>query len=167
MYTCVTGFAPNTPQSAPGNLCNSKTWMDVLPQLQDEQQAGKYLRDTSVYRNGFDCYEYNSSNCRGGEFLQERDTSSATWLQPINYEQAKRETKQSGVSAGLGDNPPTGCPRAGLNAPTVRMHARVTPGNQVLVDVGLLLNSSNSVVFVILDFFFQCSQMYEPVKGAM
>lgn len=78
VYTCVTGFAPNTPQSAPGNLCNSKTWMDVLPQLQDEQQAGKYLRDTSVYRNGFDCYEYNSSNCRGGEFLQERDTSSAT-----------------------------------------------------------------------------------------
>lgn len=68
----------NKLQSEPGNLCNSKTWMDVLPQLHREQEVGKYLRDTSVYRSSFDCAEYNSSNCRGGEFLQEHDTSSST-----------------------------------------------------------------------------------------
>lgn len=110
---CATRCVMNKLQSTPCNLCNSKPWMDVLPQLHEEQQAGKYLWDTSVYRSSFDCEEYNSSNCRGGEFLQEHDTSSSTWLQPINYAQARK--KQSAcVSAGLGDNPHAGCHWAGL-----------------------------------------------------
>lgn len=91
---------------------------DVLPQLHHEQQAGKYLQDAGVYGSSFDCCEYNSANCRGGEFLQERDTSSSTWLQPINYAYTgSLETKQADVSPGLPNNPPTGESRIGFKAP--------------------------------------------------